>query len=224
MERMEKVILHASHRQVTGKQVNALRRSGQLPGVMYGHNIDSTAISMDLHDATLLLNTLTGSSLVTIELDGKEHAALVREKQRDYIKGTLKHVDFQVVSLTEKIRTRVGIELVGSSPAVKDFNGVVVTSLDHLEVECLPQYLPERILVDIGKLAKIGDGIFVRDIQVPEQVEVLDEPDEMLVIVTAQIAEEEVVAPVEAVEEEPELIEKGKKEEEEGAEEEEAKK
>ncbi len=224
MEGMEKVVLHATKRKVTGKQVNALRRSGQLPGVIYGHNVDSTAISMDLHDATQLLNTLTGSSLVTIELEGKEHAALVREKQRDYIKGTLKHVDFQVVSLTEKIRTDVGIELVGSSPAVKDFNGVVVTSLDHLEVECLPQYLPERILVDIGKLAKIGDGIFVRDIQVPDQVEILDDPDEMLVIVTAQIAEEEVVAPVEAVTEEPELIEKGKKEEEEEGAEEESKK
>ncbi len=224
MEGMEKVILHATHRKVTGKQVNALRRSGQLPGVMYGHHIDSTAISMDLHDATLLLNTLTGSSLVTIELDGKEHAALVREKQRDYIKGTLRHVDFQVVSLTEKIRTHVGIALTGSSPAVKDFNGVVVTNQDQVEVECLPQYLPERILVDIGKLVKIGDGIFVRDIQLPEQVEVLDDPDEMLVIVTAQIAEEEVVAPVEAVEEEPELIEKGKKEEEEEGAEEEAKK
>ncbi len=223
MEGLEKVVLHATHRKLKGKQVNALRRSGQLPGVMYGHHIDSTAIAMDLHDATLLLNALTASSLVTIELDGKEHAALVREKQRDYIKGTLKHVDFQVVSLTEKIRTRVGIELTGSSPAVKDFNGVVVTNIDHLEVECLPQYLPERILADISKLAKIGDGIFVRDIQVPEQVEILDDPDEMLVIVTAQIAEEEVVAPVEAVSEEPELIEKGKKEEEEG-EEEEAKK
>ncbi len=214
---MEKVVIHATHRKVTGKQVNALRRSGQLPGVMYGHNIDSTTISMDLHDVSQLLGGLTGSSLVTIELDGKEHAALVREKQRDYIKGTLKHVDFQVVSLTEKIRTRVGIELVGQSPAVKDFNGVVVTSLDHLEVECLPQYLPERILVDIGKLVKIGDGIFVRDIQLSEQVEILDDPDEMLVIVTAQIAEEEVVAaPEEAVAEEPEVIEKGKKEEEEG--------
>jgi large subunit ribosomal protein L25 len=221
MEEMEKVILHATHRNVKGKQVNALRRSGQLPGVMYGHHIDSTAISMDLHDATRLLGTLTESSLVTIELDGNEHAALVREKQRDFIKGTLKHVDFQVVSLTEKIRTRVGIELVGLSPAVKDFNGVVVTSLDHLEVECLPQYLPERIVVDISKLVKIGDGIYVRDIRLPEQVEILDDLEEMLVIVTAQIAEEEEeVAPVEAVTEEPEVIEKGRKEEEEGEEEE----
>ncbi len=221
---MEKIVLHATHRSVTGKQVNALRRSGQLPGVMYGHHIDSTAITMDLHDATQLLSGLTGSSLVTIELDGKEHAALVREKQRDYVKGTLKHVDFQVVSLTEKIRARVGIELVGQAPAVKDFNGVVVTNIDHLDVECLPQYLPERILLDISRLAKIGDGIFVRDVTVSDQVEILDEPDEMLVIVTAQIAEEEVVAPVEAVEEEPELIEKGKKEEEEEGAEEETKK
>ena len=219
---MEKVVLHATHRKVTGKQVNALRRNGILPGVMYGHHMDPTAISLNLRDASKLLSGLTGSSLVTIELDGTEHAALVREKQRDYIKNILRHVDFQVVSLTEKIRARVGIELVGQSPAVKDFNGVVVTSLDHLEVESLPQYLPESILVDISRMLKIGDGIFVRDIKVSDEVEILDDPDAMLVIVTAQAAEEEVVAPVVAAVEEPEVIEKGKKEEE--GEEEEVKK
>lgn len=219
---MEKVVLHATRRTVTGKQVNVLRRSGKLPGVMYGHHFDPTAITLDLHDASMLLSGLTGSSLVTIELDGTDHAALVREKQRDYIKNTLKHVDFQIVSLTEKIRANVDIELVGQSPAVKDFNGVVVTNLDHLEVESLPQYLPERILVDVSRLAKIGDGIFVRDIKVSSEVEILDDPDAMLVIITAQAAEEEIVAPVAAATEEPEVIEKGKKEEE--GEEEEAKK
>ena len=220
---MEKAVLHATHRTVTGKQVNALRREGKLPGIMYGHNIDSTSISLDLRDATRMLSGLTSSSLVTIELDGKEHAALVREKQRDYILGTLKHVDFQVVSLTEKIRAKVGIELQGVSPAVKDFNGVVVTGMDRVEVECLPQYLPERVVVDIARLAKIGDGIYVRDIQLSENVQILDNPDEMIAIVTAQAAEEEEVVAEVAATEEPEVIEKGKKEEEEG-EEEEAKK
>jgi large subunit ribosomal protein L25 len=216
---MEKVILHASHRTVTGKQVNALRRDGKLPGIMYGHHFDSAAITLDLRDATKYLAGLTSSSLVTIELDGKEHAALVREKQRDYIRGTLKHVDFQVVSLTEKIRAKVSLELQGISPAVKDFNGVVVTNMDRLEVECLPQYLPERIMVDIGRLAKIGDGIYVRDIKLSENIAVLDNPDDMVAIITAQAAEEVVVEAVST--EEPEVIEKGKKEEEE---EEEAKK
>jgi len=216
---MEKVVLHATHRTVTGKQVNALRREGKLPGVMYGHHIDSTAISLDLRDATRLLAGLTASSLITIELDGKEQAALVREKQRDYIRGTLKHVDFQVVSLTEKIRAKVSIELDGVSPAVKDFNGVVVTGLDSLEVECLPQYLPERIVIDIASMVKIGDGIYVRDIKLSENVEILDDPDEMLAIVTAQAAEEVEAAPEAVAAEEPEVIEKGKKEEEEGEEE-----
>lgn len=216
---MEKVVLHATHRTVTGKQVNALRREGKLPGVIYGHHVESTAISLDLRDATRLLAGLTASSLITIELDGKEQAALVREKQRDYIRGTLKHVDFQVVSLTEKIRAKVSIELDGVSPAVKDFNGVVVTGMDRLEVESLPQYLPERIIVDIASLAKIGDGIYVRDIKLSENVEILDDPDEMLAIVTAQAAEEVEVVAEAAGAEEPEVIEKGKKEEEEGEEE-----
>jgi len=216
MERMEKVVLHATQRKVTGKQVNALRREGKLPGVLYGHGVDSTPIMMDLRDATKILSSLTGSSLVTIELGGKEHAALVREKQRDYIKNILKHVDFQAVSLTEKIRTNVEIELTGVSPAVKDFSAVIVTNLDHLEVECLPQYLPERILIDIGKMLKIGDAIYVRDAKVAEQVTILENPDEILVVATAQAAEE-VVEVAAAPVEEPELIEKGKKEEEEEA-------
>ena len=214
MDGMDKVVLHATHRTVKGKQVGQLRRQGKLPGVMYGHNVDSVAISLDLHVASQILSTLTASSLVTIELDGAEHAALVREKQRDFIKNILKHVDFQIVSLTEKIRARVGLELVGLSPAVKDYSAVIVTNMDRLEVESLPQYLPERILIDIGKLMKIGDAIFVRDVKVAEQVTILGNPDDMLVVATAQAAEEVVAGAEGAATEEPEVIEKGKKEEE----------
>jgi large subunit ribosomal protein L25 len=212
---MKKSVIHATRRSVTGKQVGQLRRSGQLPGVMYGHHFESTAITMDLREASKILAGLTGSSLATIELDGIENAALVREKQRDFIKGTLKHIDFQVVSLTEKIRTKVSIVLTGLSPAVKDFNGVVVTGMDRLEVESLPQYLPERFVIDISRLAKIGDAIYVRDIPVTPEVEILDDPNETLVIVAAPAAEEGVegVAGVD----EPDVIEKGKKEDEEEA-------
>lgn len=209
---MEKIIVSASKRTVTGKKVRALRREGQLPGVIYGHNFESLPISMELHEASKTLGSISSSAIVTVVVDGVEHATLVREKQRDYIRGTLKHVDFQVVSLTEKIRTKVGISLVGVSGAVKDFSGTVVTNLDELEVECLPQYLPEKITVDISKLANIGDGILVRDIVVDSNVEILDHPDEMIVVVQLAKSEEEEV-PAEGAEE-PEVIEKGKKEEE----------
>lgn len=211
---MEKPVLHATHRTITGKQVGALRRAGQLPAVMYGHEMAATPISLDLRESTRILNSVTSSSIVNVELDGKENATLVREKQKNYIRGTLLHVDFQVVSLTEKIRTEVGIEISGVAPAIKDFNGVMVTGIDNIEVECLPKDLPDRIVVDISNLANIGEGIYVRDIPVPENVVFLAEPDEMIVLITHPAAEEveEVVTPVV---EEPEVIERGKKEEEE---------
>jgi large subunit ribosomal protein L25 len=214
MERMDKVVIQAEPRTVIGKQVGALRREGKLPGVIYGHNVKPTPILMDLRTASRILAGLTASSLVSIALDGKETSALVREKQRDFIRGTLLHVDFQAVSLTEKIKTKVGIELVGLAPAVKDFNAVIVNGLEALEVEAFPQDLPERFTVDISQLVRIGDALHVRDIPVSEKVTVLDQPDEMIVLATASKEEEE--APVaEVTTEEPEVLERGKKEEEE---------
>ncbi|MFH1906044.1 MAG: 50S ribosomal protein L25 [Chloroflexota bacterium] len=215
---MENVVIKATHRTVTGKQVRALRRAGQLPGVLYGRHIAPTPISLDGREASRTLSRLTSSSLVTIDLEGKEYPSLVRESQRNPIKRSLVHVDFQVVSLTEKLRTHVSIELTGSSPAVKDFNAVLVTSLDELEVECFPQDLPERITVDISSLANVGDGIHARDIVLSDKVKILNDPKEMIVVATAARAEEveEVAAEAVAGEEvvEPEVIEKGKKEEE----------
>lgn len=213
---MEKVVLKAVRREVIGKKVGALRRAGQLPAALYGRHVEPTPITLDAHDATLALAHLSSSSLITIQLDGKEYPALVREKQRDFIKNRLLHVDFLAVSMTEKIRASVGIELAGVAPAVKDFNAILVTGLTELEIECLPADLPERVEVDITGLKEIGDSLYVRDIQVSDKVRIIDDPDELIVVVTA--AKEEVIEEVaaEAVEElaEPEVIEKGKKEEE----------
>jgi large subunit ribosomal protein L25 len=182
---------------------------------MYGRHFASTPISLDAHDASLKLARLSSSTIINIDLDGETHAALVREKQRDYVKNQLIHVDFQVVSLTEKIRTTVSIHLEGVSPAVKDFNGVVVTNLDEVEVESLPQYLPERITVDISGLARIGDAIHVRDLTVASEVTILEDMDEIVVVISATKEEEIEEAPVTTELVEPEVIERGKKEEEE---------
>jgi large subunit ribosomal protein L25 len=217
---MEKVVLKASPRSATGRQVRALRRSGLLPAVIYGHNVEPISISLEGREAGRLLGRLSSSSLVTIDLDGKEYPSLVREKQINYIKRNLIHVDFMVVSLTEKIRANVSIVLTGLSPAVKDFNAMLINGLSELEVEAFPQDLPESITVDISTLVKIGDGIHVRDIVLSDKVQVMDTPDEMIVLATAPAKEEvvEVVTPEAAVVEEgaePEVLEKGKKEEEE---------
>jgi large subunit ribosomal protein L25 len=166
------------------------------------------------------LGKLTSSSLVTIELDGHQYPTLVREKQRDYIKNRLLHVDFLAVSLTESLRASVAVNFVGFSAAVKDFNAVLVKNLESLDVECLPADLPERIDVDITALARPGDGLRVRDVKVSDKVRLLNDPDTMVVVATFAKVEEEVAAVpgaegVTPVEGEPELaVERGKKEEE----------
>ena len=214
---MEKVVLVASKRVVTGRKVKALRRAGSLPAVLYGHNFPPQPISLNLKETTATLQKISGSSIITIDLDGKEHAALVREKQRDFVKNVLLHVDFQTVSLTEKLRTEVAIILEGIAPAVKDFNAMIGNGISEIEVECFPQDLPESIKVDISILKEIGDAIYVKDLPVPTNVEFLTDGEELVAIASAvkEEKEEEVVAEVvEPVAGEPEVIEKGKKEEE----------
>ena len=217
---MEKVVLKASKRDVIGKQVKALRRAGLLPAVIYGRHTEPINVSLDAKSANTALAKVTSSSLVTIDVDGKEYPALVREKQRNYIKGVLTHVDFLAVSLTEKLRAEVSIELTGVSQAVKDFDAVLVAGMHTLSVECLPADLPDRIVVDISPLVKVGDSIHVRDLSLGDNIRILDDGDNMIVNATyAKIEVETVAAPAEgevaAEAGEPGLsVERGKKEEE----------
>ncbi|MBL8062624.1 MAG: 50S ribosomal protein L25 [Anaerolineales bacterium] len=213
---MDKVVLKAEKRDVVGKQVKAMRREGKLPAVIYGRHLEPISITLDAHTAGLALSKLTSSSLVTIEVEGKEYASLVRERQRDYIKGVLTHIDFLAVDLNEKIRTRVRVILTGVSPAVKDYNGVLVQNLERLEIECFPGDLPERISVDMAALAQIGDSIRVRDLAISDKIRILADEDETIAVVT--LTKEEAAPAVSAEGAEaaaPELsVERGKKEEE----------
>ena len=219
---MEKVVIKAEKRDVIGKQVRALRREGKLPAVVYGRHIDPISIVLDARDASKTLARATSSSLITIELAGKQYPTLVREKQLDFIRNELIHVDFMAVSMTEKITASVGVHIVGESPAVKEFGAILVTGLTELEVECLATDLPERFTVDVSGLVEISDGVYVRDVPAPANVEILSHPEEMIVVATAMAAEE-VEEEAEVLEgeegEEPEVIGKGKEEEGEGEEE-----
>lgn len=210
---MEEIVLKATVRQVIGKQVKALRRQGQLPAIIYGVDFTPLAIALDFKETSRALQGVSTSHLITVDVQGKKHMALVREKQRHPVTGFLTHVDFQRVSMTERIRLTVPVVMVGEAPAVKFENGILVANLEEIEIECLPKDLPERIELDISILAEIGDSIRVKDLPVPAAVTVLTPEDEMVVVVTSPTAEvaEEGEAIVAA---EPEVIERGKKEEE----------
>jgi large subunit ribosomal protein L25 len=211
---MEKIVLKATKRNVTGKQVKALRRAGQLPAVIYGRHVEPIAILLEAHSAGLVFSKLTSSTLITIDVEGVEYAALVREKQRNFIKGNLTHVDLLALDQTEKIRTKVQLAFTGVASAVKNYSAVLVHRMESLEVECLPTDLPERINVDISSIQEIGNSIRVGDIPLSENVVVLADPDEIIIIAT--LAREEAAAEgAEGAEAAPGLsVERGKKDEE----------
>ena len=212
---MEKIVLKATKRDVTGKQVKALRRAGELPAVIYGRHVEPVAISLNAHSTELVFAKLTSSTLVTLDVDGQEYAALVREKQRNFIKGNLTHIDFLALDLTETIRTKVRLTFTGVSSAVKDYSAVLVHRMEAIEVECLPSNLPERVIVDISSLKEIGNSIRISDIPLPENITVLADVDDIVIIATA-VKEEaaEAVAPGAEAAAPAISVERGKKDEE----------
>ncbi len=209
---MEDVILNGQARTVTGKQVRQLRRAGLLPAVIYGHKVEPVVISINQRDADRILPRLSASQLLSIEIDGVKHTVLVREKQRNPITGAMIHLDFQEISMTEKIGVVVRVNLKGEAPAVKLYGAIVVPSREELEVEALPRDLPSSIDVDITVLKEIGDAIYVRDLNLPSTVTILAHMDDVIAVVAPPAAELEAEEGEEA---EPEVIEKGKKEEDE---------
>lgn len=213
---MEETLLKAVHRDVIGKQVKALRREGMLPAVLYGKHIDPIPLSLDAREADRVLSNISLSTLVTIDLEGNRYPALIRERQRNVIAGNVIHVDFLAITMSEKLRANVSVEFEGEAPATLDLGGYLVTGVSELAVECLPSDLPERVLVDVSGLKEIGDTIYVRDIVVPDNVEILDEPDTMVVLIASRAVpvEEEEEEELEEELEEPKVIERGRREEE----------
>jgi large subunit ribosomal protein L25 len=216
---MEDIVIEAKKRDVIGKQVKTLRREGWVPAVIYGQGIVPIAISLDAKFANRVLPGITSSQFVTVDVEGEQFTTLVRDRQKHVIRNYLLHVDFMSVSMTEKLHTSVPIVLLGEAPAVSE-GGILVTGQEYLDVQSLPKDLPERVSIEISTLLEIGDAIYVRDLEMPEAVEVLTDADEMVVLVTAPAAIEEEEVEVEEEElfldedAEPEVIERGKKEEE----------
>ena len=190
----QEIIIKAEKRQVTGKKVKALRRQGILPGVIYGHKTEPLAIQMDAHSTGLIMGKLTGTSIVTLVVDGKKHTAIVRDRQRDVIYEELLHVDFLEISLKELLRATVAIELVGEAPVLKLGDAIINHVLTELDIEALPMDLPERIEVDISCIETVEDSITVADLNLGDKITIHTPEDEVIVtvgFVAAEVEDEE---------------------------------
>ncbi len=214
---METIELNVQPRHIVGKQVKAMRRAGWVPAVLYSRHTDPKIVQANNRELLRVLQRAGSSRLVTLKVEGEAepHLALVREVQREPIKGDLWHVDFLAVSMSEEITVEVPLRFEGSSPIIARNEGVLIHGLDTLEIKCLPSNLIDSVAVDLSVLTKVGDVIRVSDLNVPGTVKLLADLDATVVRVSHPAGEEEVEAPAAEVAAEPEVIKKGKAEEEE---------
>lgn len=215
----------AARREGTGKgAARTARREGRVPGILYGHGEESIPLSVDARDLQRLVHSVSiENTIVDLTLQGtrQPYKVLIREIQRHPTREQYLHVDFFHVAMDEKISLAVPIVLIGEPVGVKVKGGIVDHQMRELEVYCLPGEIPEKIEVEVSSL-DIGDAVHVRDLRVPEGVEVEADLDRSVVTVLAPavVPVEEEAAPIEEEITEPELIGKRKPEEEgEGAEE-----
>lgn len=195
------------------KNPESYREQGEIPGVVYGKDTEPTPISINETELIKALRTEGESSVFTLEVEGATHSVIVQEMAQHPVSGRAQSVDFLAIKKGQKITVDVPVEFIGESPAVKQGIGVLVKVLHEIEVETLPQHLPQHIDVDISKLEKVGDSISVADLGLPAEIEPQIELESTIVTISAQKEEEE-----EETEEAPdfsqiEVEHKGKKEE-----------
>ena len=210
--------LSATPRDGTGKgAARSLRASGRVPGIIYGHGREPQALAIDNRELEKLLSKISAeSTVIELTLDGKSAQTLIREIQRHPFKRQILHVDFQELVAGEKIIVRLPIVLSGVPDGVRQDGGVLDQTLRELEVEVDPANIPSHIEIDVTPL-KIGDSIHVRDVKLPEGVEVITELDSSVCVVSAPraVVEETVATEEAATTLEPEVIRKAKTDEDE---------
>jgi large subunit ribosomal protein L25 len=189
--------LAAASRTVTGKAVTHLRRAGQLPAVVFGHGIESTNVMVDAHEFELLRRRSGPNSLVDLSVDGKKaRPVLIHGVQVHRVTQRPLHADLFLVRMTEELTVDVPLVATGESEAVNVHGGTLLHPIEHVRVKALPDHLPQSIAYDVGSLATFDDVIHLRDLQIPGDVTLLTDPDEIVAKVLPPRVEEVVVAPV----------------------------
>jgi len=195
--------LRVAPREVLGKKVKALRRQGLTPANIYGHNVESQAIQVATEELKQILKSAGRNDIVYLRLDGDDpRPTFVRDVQQHPVTDAIQHIDFLQISLREKVRADVPIHLTGLSPAVDTYGGILMHGLDHVTVEALPTEVPSFLEIDVSPLTEINQALHVSDLDLPDEVTLLTDPEQVVAKVAPPAVE-----PVEEVPEEEELEE-----------------
>ena len=189
--------LKAKSRTELGRKVNALRREGFLPAVVYGEGVLPQSIAVSYRDFEKAYREAGESTLVRLEVDGKPYSVLIHDIDHDPLRGTPLHADFYAVRMDKEIRIKVPVEFSGESPAVKNFGGILVKVLQEIEVEALPQNLPHELKADLSRLDTLQSRLLVKDIPLPQGVKIHIDPEEVVALVEPPRSDAELVAELE---------------------------
>lgn len=177
---MDKLILEASSREEIGKSVKNLRLKGQIPAVVYGRGKSSSIVKIERGSIEQVYQQAGGNKIVGLKVDGKTKNVIFNDVQRNVRTGELIHADFYLVRMDEKIKTEVPLHFTGESIAVYQAEGTLVKNMETVEVEALPGDLPESIEVDITVLDDFEKTIHVKDLEIPAEVELLTDTEELV--------------------------------------------
>ena len=218
----KQVALAAHSRPGSGKsEARRLRREGRVPAVAYGADMEATPLSVDARELYHALHTDAGmNAIIRLEYDGESRLALTREIQRHPLRREILHVDFVAISRTQKVTADIPISLEGEAQGVAD-GGIAEQPLYTLSVEVLPLEMPDQIVVDITDM-EIGDVKRVADLDLPEGVTALDDPESTVVTVYYEAVDVPEVGEEGVAEDEEALVDEAEEAEEAGAEDDEA--
>ena len=179
---MSKLVLAAQSRQSKGSgEARKIRRAGRIPAVLYGRSGKAISIDLDALAFTNGIKTISESTIVKVEVEGKTYDTFVKDTQRNIMDGSILHADFYEVQNDIAVRARVTIHLKGNPAGVRE-GGILEFPLQQIEVEALPKDLPERLELDISALG-IGQSITVRNIALADAVRLLSPADQVVVLV-----------------------------------------
>jgi large subunit ribosomal protein L25 len=210
---MNEIVIDVTPRTEFGKNPSRrLRRSGMIPGIVYGSSKPPVPISVDPKQVERILHLESGVNTVfMLHLVGKDQRryAMIKDIQTDPVSNRLQHTDFIRIQMDEAIQVNVPIQTAGEAPGVKLDQGILDIPLREIRIESLPADIPDHIPVDISSM-KIGDTIRVADLVAPPKVKILTDSNQVVAVVTPPAKEEEAAAVPVAEVTEPEVIKKGK--------------
>jgi large subunit ribosomal protein L25 len=192
----ERIELKIEDRAVTGKKVKFLRNKGTVPVHLFGHNVPSKSLQGDAVTLGKAVAHAGHTRLINLKIagDSENRVVMVKEVQKNPIKGNLLHVDFYQVNMAEKIRVEVPIVLTGESPALKNRENMLLHTMYTLHIECLPDKMPDNIGVDISSIKEVNQAVYVKDVKIAD-ITIMNDPD----LTIAKVS----LRPIEVVEEKP---------------------